>query len=97
METHDEHHKLPLLQTALALAVITIIELIISELEGEFITYLLLALTFVKGLLIASVFMEVAYDKDTTRIVLYVFVVPFVAVLLLLLAINSDWRTAVVA
>jgi len=88
----EEHHDLPLLQAFVALLILTILEVLFSELNGTIFNGVLLTLTVVKAIVVGAVFMEIAYDKETTRIISFVFVVPFIAVMFLIFTIAADWR-----
>ena len=95
-ETKELHHELPLMQSFIALLVITVIELIISEIDNDqfdqIATLLLLLLTVAKAIIVGAVFMEIAYDKDVKSIITYVFIIPMIAVSFLIFTIIADWR-----
>ena len=94
-ETKELHHELPLMQSFIALLVITVIELIISEIDelgDQIATPLLLLLTVAKAVIVGAVFMEIAYDKDVKSIITYVFIIPMIAVSFLIFTIIADWR-----
>ena len=94
-ETKELHHELPLMQSFIALLVITVIELIISEIDelgDQIATPLLLLLTVAKAIIVGAVFMEIAYDKDVKSIITYVFIIPMIAVSFLIFTIIADWR-----
>lgn len=94
-ETKELHHELPLMQSFIALLVITVIELIISEIDklgDQIATPLLLLLTVAKAVIVGAVFMEIAYDKDVKSIITYVFIIPMIAVSFLIFTILADWR-----
>jgi len=93
-ETKELHHELPLMQSFIALLVITVIELIISEIDmsDQIATPLLLLLTIAKAIIVGAVFMEIAYDKDVKSIITYVFIIPMIAVSFLIFTIIADWR-----
>ena len=96
-ETKELHHELPLMQSFIALLVITVIELIISEIDTDTLsdqiaTTLLLLLTVAKAVIVGAVFMEIAYDKDVKSIITYVFIIPMIAVSFLIFTIIADWR-----
>lgn len=91
---HEEaHHDLPLLGAFIALLILTIVEVGIGYLPGStVVTAILMILAVAKAVIVGAVFMEIAYDKDTGKIVLYVFIVPLITVLFLVFAIVADWR-----
>ena len=68
-ETKELHHELPLMQSFIALLVITVIELIISEIDmsDQIATPLLLLLTVAKAIIVGAVFKEIAYDKEERK------------------------------
>lgn len=93
-EAEHKEHKLPLYQTFAALAVLTLIEVLVGYIESSpLIVTILMLLALAKAVLVGAVFMEIAFDKEATKIILMVFVIPFVSVLILILIIWADWRT----
>lgn len=84
----DGHsHRATYVSVAVALAVITIIEVLLSVLELGFpVTGPLVMLSTVKVLLVAGVFMHLAYDSRWYT-ALFAIVLPFAALILAVLAL----------
>ena len=94
MEHVESHGALPLLPAFIALLVMTVVEVLIAEIANgaSWTVPILLLLTVAKATTVGAVFMEIAYSKDTRRIVTFVFIVPLIAVFFLIFTILADWR-----
>lgn len=92
-----EYKKHPYLQTFIALAVLTAVEVGVSNLDGPVVTAILLLLAVGKAALVGAVFMHIAYDKRPAFLVVTVFLIPLMAASILIFSVWKDWRGTAVA
>ncbi|MDH5645144.1 MAG: cytochrome C oxidase subunit IV family protein [Candidatus Heimdallarchaeota archaeon] len=93
-ETHEEHHKSPYLNALIALAVLTIVEVVYGVImdSGTVTTIVLMTFAVAKAAVVFAIFMHVKYEKNPKEIIIGAVIIPLICAVVLIVTIHSDWR-----